>query len=158
MFFIDKNREEILHKYVLSGGKTVLWLYAPGITDGKKLDPNAVKKWTGAEFKSPGINRHSMEGWNSIYIYNYSLLTPDVLKEIAAKAGVVIYCQDKVPVYANEKLLAIHVKEGGKKKITLPKKCKKISEIYSGKIIAENADYFEYDFKSPDTAIFETEY
>lgn len=158
MFFIDKNREEILHKYVLTGGKTVLWLYAPGITDGRKLDPNAVKKWTGSEFKSPGVNRHSMEGWNSVYIYNYSLLTPEILKEIAGQAGVVIYCQDKVPVYANEKLLAIHMKEGGKKKISLPKKCRIITEIYSGKVIAENVDSFEYEFKSPDTAIFETLY
>ncbi len=158
MFFIDKKREEILNKYVLTGGKTVLWLYAPGITDGRKLDPAAVKKWTGFDFKTPGINYENFENWTSVYMPEYEMATPENLKQIAAKAGVVIYCQDKVPVYANEKLTAVHVKDGGKKKITLPKKCRKIADVWTGKTIAENTNSFEYDFQSPDTVIFETDY
>lgn len=61
-----------------------------------------------------------------------------------------------MPVYANEKIFAVHLKEGGKKKITLPKKYMEIIEIMSGKTVAKNTDSFEYEFQTPDTAIFET--
>lgn len=37
----------------------------------------------------------------------------------------------------------------------LPKKAGIVKELYSGKTVVENADSFEYDFASPDTALFE---
>ena len=66
-----------------------------------------------------------------------------------------MYLDEQVPVYANDKLVGVHVKDGGKKEIRLPRKAKKIVELFTGKIVGENTDKFTYDFKSPDTALFE---
>ena len=59
------------------------------------------------------------------------------------------------PVYANDKLISVHTADGGKETIYLPRKVKQVKELYSDKIVAENTDKFEYEFKKPDTALFE---
>ena len=79
----------------------------------------------------------------------------DNLKAIAKEAGAHMYVDEALPVYANDRLVAIHTAEGGKKTVYLPKKAKLVRELYSDKIVAENADRFEYEFKKPDTALFE---
>ena len=74
---------------------------------------------------------------------------------MAVAAGVTIFCDDAVPVYANERLVAIHVAQGGDKTITLPADCRQVSERYTGQLIPVTARRFSYTFKTPDTALFE---
>ena len=52
-------------------------------------------------------------------------------------------------------LVAVHTKKGGRKTIYLPRKVKQIKELFTDKIVAENTDKFDYNFISPDTALFE---
>ena len=98
-----------------------------------------------------------MDGWTSIYAEKPWTFNKVALNEIARDAGVHIYTEKPLPVYANEKLVAVHVKDGGKKTISLPKKVKRVKELYTNKVVAENTDKFEYEFKTPDTALFELE-
>ena len=60
-----------------------------------------------------------------------------------------------MPVYANTKLVSIHLAKGGKKKVSLPKKYTKVVEVFSNKVVAQNTDSFEYEFATPDTVLFE---
>ena len=60
-----------------------------------------------------------------------------------------------IPVFANEKLIAIHTLEGGKKTVTLPVKCKEVRELYTNKVVPVKKQQFVYDFSAPDTALFE---
>ena len=55
-------------------------------------------------------------------------------------------------------LVAVHTKEGGVKKITLPRKVAKVTEAFSGRLVAENVQSFEYEFAAPETALFELEF
>jgi len=114
-----------------------------------------VKKLTGAPFKFPGIHKIQREGWKSVYIPDYETVTPASLKQISIEAGVSIYCEEEVPVYANEKLIAIHVANGGHKTISLPFQAKKVRELYSEQEIAVRKGKFSYTFSTPDTALFE---
>ena len=75
--------------------------------------------------------------------------------EIIKEANVHTYTDEPLPVYANANLLAIHTGEGGKKTIHLPRKIKRVKELYTDKIIEVNSDKFEYNFATPDTALFE---
>jgi hypothetical protein len=154
-FEITPQRIEVLKKYVFNNNRTVLWLYAPGIIDGKTLNPDFVELLTGTKYKTPGLNKVKKDGWKSVYIHSYAETTPAVLKTIAKESGVTIYCDEEVPVFANERLLAIHVAKGGKKKITLPFRYDQIIDIFNKKIVAENVNEFEYEFLSPDTILFE---
>ncbi|MCE5345565.1 MAG: hypothetical protein LLG13_04640 [Bacteroidales bacterium] len=152
---ITPEREQILKKYVLTGNRTIVWTYAPGICDGKIIDTSRVKFWSGVDYKTPGPVTVDMKGWKSVYAYDFITMTPSVLKEIIKKAGVHMYTQEENPVYANERLLAVHFKEGGKKKISLPRSFRKVVDVISEKVVAEKTSGFLCEFSTPDTKIFE---
>ena len=155
LFLVTPERMDILKNHVFKDGRTVLFVYAPGICDGKDLNTARVEKLTGTEFDTEGINKMQRDGWVSVYIADYEMITPKVLKQLAAEAKVTIYCEDEAPVYANERLVAIHTAAGGKKNITLPIPAHEVKELYSQKVILVENQQFSYNFSSPDTALFE---
>ncbi|MFA6543720.1 MAG: hypothetical protein WCS99_04795 [Limisphaerales bacterium] len=155
LFEITQEKMNVLRKHVLNNNRTALFLYAPGICDGKSLDPARVKALTGTAFKVPGVSTVQHEGWKAVYVGNYAELTPAMLKKSAREAGVTIYCDDEVPVYANERLVAIHMAQGGEKTITLPIDCRQVRELYTGRAETVKAGQFRHAFKTPDTALFE---
>jgi hypothetical protein len=155
LFVVTPERLETLKKHVFHSNRTVLFAYAPGICDGKTLDPARVKELTGTSFQTPGTSTVQRDGWKAIYTPSYKEIQPKMLRQAAVEAGVTIYCQDAVPVYANERLVAIHTARGGEKTITLPCECRHVKELYTGRTIPVAGNSFFYTFKSPDTALFE---
>jgi hypothetical protein len=155
LFVVTPEKREVLNKYVFNNNRTVFFAYAPGICDGQDLDTDRVKELTGTVFKTPGVSTVQRDGWKSVYVPDYEQITPQTLRQTALEAGVTIICQDAVPVYANERLLAIHMAQGGQKNITLPCDCRQVRELYTGQVIPVTERHFSYTFKTPDTAFFE---
>jgi hypothetical protein len=158
LFLMTPEKLALLKKTVFNSQRTALFIYAPGICNGENLDTTRVKELTGTEFKTPGIKTVQMENWNAVYVPTYDALTSEALRVVAAKAGVNIYCQDAIPVAANEHLLMVHTALGGDKKITLPQSCHQVKELFTGTKIPVADRSFIYHFKSPDTALFEINY
>lgn len=155
MFLITPEREKILKKYFLNNNRTIVWVYAPGICNGENLDTSRIKKWTGTDYGTTGPALVDMGGWNSVYAYDYGTMTSAALKNIMTKAGVHQYTNEENPVFANERLLSVHFKDGGKKRITLPKVYRKVVDVMTEKVVAEKTSEFFYYFDSPDTILFE---
>jgi len=155
LFELTPEKADLLKRHVLKYGRTAVFVYAPGLSDGKNLDPARVKELTGTAFKTAGISAVNQPGWTSVYAGSYEALTTQALRKAAVEAGVTIYCEDAVPVFANERLVAVHMAQGGEKTITLPCECRQVKELYTGKMFPVTARQFTYTFKSPDTAIFE---
>jgi hypothetical protein len=86
---------------------------------------------------------------------DYEAVTPQILRQAAVEAKVTIYCQGEVPVYANERLVAIHMAQGGKHTITMPISVRKVKELYTEQVIPVVDQQFCYSFSTPDTALFE---
>ena len=152
---ITPERAKFLREKVCTGGRTVLWCYAPGVTDGQTLDAARVKEWAGVPFKTPGISAPQMEGWRSVYAYDYMLFTPESLTTIASDAGVHLYLDAPATVFAKEGFLAVHTKDGGKKTIRLRGRAAKVTDLLSGETVAQDADSFTFVFSSPDTRLFD---
>ncbi len=76
-------------------------------------------------------------------------------REIFEAAGCHTWIDELVPVMANGKLLAIHVKDGGRKKVRLPRTCAKVVDLIGGRTVATDCTVFEDDFATPDTKIYE---
>lgn len=158
---ITPEKATLLQEYVLKQGRVVLWLYAPGLSDGKSLDEARIARWTGVtptatadeDCPRPAIFQH--DGWTSAFLRRPEELTPAILKDLARRAGVHIYTDWEVPVYADGHFLAIHTKDGGKMTINLPQECQHVTELYTGKTIPVNDRYFQWEFQSPDTALFQ---
>ena len=155
LFVVTPEKMEVLKKHVFNNNRTVLFAYAPGIGDGKSLDPERVKALTGTAFKTPGVSIVERDGWKAVYVPSYEEITPQALRKAAVDAGVTIVCQDAVPVYANERLVAVHMAQGGDKTITLPADCRQVRELYTGQVLPVTERRFSYTFKTPDTALFE---
>lgn len=155
LFQVTPEKMEILRKYVFKNDRTVFFVYAPGICNAKNLDLARVKALTGTAFNSPGVSRVQRDGWVSVYVPDYEAVTPQILRQAAVEAKVTIYCQDEVPVYANERLVAIHMAQGGKHTITMPISVRKVKELYTEQVIPVVDQQFCYSFSTPDTALFE---
>lgn len=154
-FEITEEKGKILRELVLKDGRTVIWLYAPGISDGKSWQPDRVEEWCGTAFGTPGISTVEMPGWRSVYVADPTELTPANLKQLATEAGVNIWCEAELPVYCNRRLLAIHTAVGGEISVRLPATYSLVKELYSGRTVMRNGNGFVFNFTAPDTRLFE---
>jgi hypothetical protein len=152
---ITPERAEIVKKVLCRDGRTLVWTYAPGISDGRTLDVARIKRWAGVEYGTTGPTTVDMRGWRAVYAFDYKTMSSAVLRQIIKAAGVHQYIDEETPVYGNGRLLAIHVQQGGQKRICLPSRCQKVIDLFNDKVVAENVDEFTYSFLSPDTGIFE---
>lgn len=155
LFVVTPEKMEILKQHVFNAGRTALFLYAPGICDGQSLDVGRMEQLAGVPFGSDAVQMQPRDGWNSVYVAGYQQLTPQVLRDVARQSGVTLYCEDPLPVFANQRLVAIHAAQGGTRTITLPIPCHEVKELYTQRVIPVQQQRFEYTFAEPDTALFE---
>ncbi len=151
---ITPAKAEILNTYVLNNNRIVLWLYAPGLSDGRSLDVKRVRQWAGVEYGTGGLQLTPMQNWTAAYLHNPVELSPQMLKKLAADAGVHIYCREEQPVFASGELCAVHTATGGRQEIRLPVACEQVVELFSGRIAAKKTDTFYWEFATPDTTLF----
>ena len=150
---ITPKKAELLKKYVYSGGRTVLALYAPGLSDGKTLDIGRVVSWAGVPYATPGLNITLKEDCRIAYLHDPTLLTPAMLRNLAEKAGVRLNVSAEVPVYADRKLLAVHLPSAGTVEIKLPPYATDAIELFSGTRINQNS--FNWTSENCETLLFE---
>ena len=156
VFTITPARAELLRRRVLVGGRTAVWFYAPGLSDGKSLDVSRVKTWVGVAFRTPGVSTTRLDGYTAVYTADSADYTPASLRAVFDRAGVHAYTEDCVPVMANARLLAVHTPKGGPRTIRLPRRYAKVVDLLTDETVAENADAFTCTFAEPDTRLFET--
>ena len=154
---ITPERAKLLRERVCRDGRTVVWSLAPGVTDGRTLDKARVTEWAGIPFGTPGISVTDRGGWRSVYGCDYRLFTAEKFGEIAAEAGVHRYLGETSPVFANGNFLAVHVKDGGRRTVRLPKRARRVTDLLTGETVATDADSFVCDFAAPDTRVFRVE-
>ena len=118
-----------------------------------------MEKLTGCPFGGENVAEREFPGWRSVYVPGYEKETLDSgrFAALLAKAGAHSYADHPAVVHANSRLLSVHLKVGGRRRVSLPRRAARVTELISGKVVAEDADAFEYDFQSPDTRIFEVE-
>lgn len=150
---ITPKKAELLKKYVYSGGRTVLALYAPGLSDGKTLDIGRVVSWAGVPYASPDLNITQKENCRIAYLHDPMSLTPAMLRNLAEKAGVRLNVSAEVPVYADRKLLAVHLPSAGTVEIKLPPYATDAIELFSGTRINQNS--FNWTSENCETLLFE---
>ena len=152
---ITPDKAKVLREIVCRDGRTVLWTYAPGVLDGATLDAERIKAWAGVPFKTPGMATTQMDGWKTVYIYDWRIITPEMMRGIAEAAGCFLYTDELLPVCSNGQLLAVHCGTGGKKTIHLKARCAEVVDLLDGRIVAQDCDAFSDTFATPDTKLYE---
>ena len=184
-----------------SGGRTLLWFYAPGYAAQEDLSLARMEGLTGFRFEQSeegplkgvmcgsgaevGIGKTQKTvftvrpedgvrelargvgplkdktvmaakkhpGWTSVFSAIPGV-SADLLRTLYRDAGVHVYADEGDVLSANASWLMLHTKTAGRKQVILPNKCRKITEITTEKIIAENVRTFSIDLSKHSTAVF----
>ena len=99
----------------------------------------------------PGLAMRKYPAWTAVHTAA-PMLPTGLLRALAAQAGVHLYVDTPDVVWASRDLLAVCVKDGGKRTIHLPGP-RKVSDLYTGAEVAEGA-VFEADFAPLATRVF----
>jgi len=100
----------------------------------------------------PGLVVKEFEDWTSIHTAA-PMLSTEVVRSIAQYAGVHSYIDTPDVVWAARSMVAVSVKEPGRRTVRLPGAAT-VRDLYSGDIVAEDVDEFEADFSDRATRVF----
>jgi len=99
-----------------------------------------------------GLAVRQMPGWVSAYSAA-AMLPAELLRALARAAGVHLYSDFPDEVWASRDALAVHVAEGGVRRISLPS-ARRVSECWTGTEMGGPLDAFEWDFEQSGSALF----
>jgi hypothetical protein len=156
LYEMDDEREALLRTRLMNGGRTLVWVDAPGIMRNGRYDPDAVERLTGLPYGPEGMRERDMGNWRSVFCARPNI-DRETLVRLADAAGVHRYTDTPEPVYACSRLLALHTLSGGERALRLPAVHARVTELFSGRIVAENADRFTDRFAAPDTRFYRLE-
>ena len=143
-FDLDNGKYEMIER--LSEGKTILWLYGPGVIHNGKWSPENVRRITGFPFGGTEIHY----GNHSVYVPSPNVLTTKNMRDILRFAGAHFWTDKPYPVHANERLVSIHICEPGKTVLHFPAQCESITELFSGREYSQ-CDSIELETSGPET-------
>lgn len=145
-----------IRENVLKNNRTILWLLGPGLVTDDRYSPETVRELTGFEPGSAGLCSRDFAGYRSLFAADARVAdTPEVLKKIAAEAGCHAFLRN-IPAawWSSPEFLMIHTAKGGRDTVYLKQKVKQVTELFSGRVIAENTDHFETGFQAPETVLY----
>lgn len=152
---LTSEKENVLRKKVCTDGRTVVFLHEAGIIRGGIYAEENVEKLTGIGSREAraGVHVRKRKDWTMVYAFDADALTKEKLFQLAEEAKVHIYVRSAA-FHASGELLSVHCAEGGERVIHLPFRARKITEIFDGRVVAENTDTFTDSFRSPGTNIY----
>lgn len=154
LFCVNEAKRGLLLNRVCQNGRTVVWVYAPGIITDGRYDPAHVEQLTGIPFGIPTLEERQFPTWRSVLAPQPNL-SAQTLRDLAARAGVHLYCPDEQVCYVNDCFFALHTASPGRWKIRLPARVGQIREIFSRRLLAENSDAFVLEADGPETFLCE---
>lgn len=152
---ITPERAVLLEQKICRDGRTVLWTYAPGVSDGKTLDASRVSRWAGVAYGTRGPVTTDCGGWKAVYLADPSMLTRQALRKIGEAAGCHVWTDELLPIAASERLVAVHSATGGEKTIHLKEPVDEIVDALTGEVVGRNIRSVTVPFRGPDTRVFE---
>ena len=152
---ITPERANLLNEKVCCGGRTVLWTYAPGVSDGATLDSARVETWAGVPYGTSGLATTDRGTWKAVYAADPSAITKEQLRAVGVAAGCHAWTDDLLPVAANERLVAVHAATAGTKTVNFKSNVVEIADALTGRVVARGVQAVSVQFEGPDTRVFE---
>lgn len=155
---IFELNEERLRRYrerIAGGGRTILWLYAAGISDGIQIQLERNRELAGVPFGTPGLSLTEYDSHRTLYLCRPEELTVPLLRQAVRDVGVHIWTEEEAPVFANARLAAFHTARGGERSLMFPAEVAAVTELFSGRRFELRNHCLAYPFDTPDTVLFE---
>ena len=148
-------------------GAKLLWLYAPGWMKSNSLAD--MKELTGLDFELLGegpaegspkaivAKRFRAESNSTDIFYPGWQVPVPKLREIEAAAGVHCWCDSDDLIEANDGFVMMHTQTAGRKTLHLPRKAKRVTEVYSHRQYGVDTDEITFDAPARSTFFFRYE-
>lgn len=150
---LNAEKESLLRERICRDGRTVIFIHQAGIIRNGVYAEANVEQFTGIPADGQEIHIRDLESWRLVYTPDADALTTETLFRLAGEAGVHIYAEETA-FHVSREFLSVHCASGGQRKIRLPFQAERITEIFEGRVIAENTDTFSDFFASPGTNIY----
>lgn len=106
-----------------------------------------------AGVEKPGlVVKKQPGGWTSVYS-SAPILPSELIRNIIRESGGHIYLNHNDVVYANNSSVGVYSPEGGMRTIKLPG-MKKVTDMLTGKVLADGASEFPVTFKKNESKLF----
>ena len=94
----------------------------------------------------------AQKGWTSVFSA-VPALAPDVLRRLYRAAGVHLYTSSDVVLSANRSWVMVHTKMKGIVPVCLPRTVRRVIDVTTDRVVAENADRVDLDLAAFQTAV-----
>lgn len=156
LFVVNAPTRELLRNRVCTNGRTIVWVYAPGIICDGRYDPSAVESLTGVPFNAAELTVRNFDTWRSVFVPKPNI-SAQTLRELARQAGVHIYCERDEVLYVNNRFVALHSATPGRKTILLPRSFGTIRELFTDEVVGTHSNEIIVDNTAPVTVLFQLE-
>ena len=113
-----------------------------------------MERICGTPYAPSGLFIRRYSDWISVYLADVEQLNnPGVFTSILQTANPHIYSPGAA-VWVSEHLLQIHHAKGGRHPVVLPHPIKRITELFSQRVVGENCCRFSDEFQEPDTKLY----
>ncbi len=146
-FDLDNGKLEFIRERC--SGKTVIWIYGPGIVHEGRWNPAHVRQICGFDFGGETIR----ENGKTIYIPAPKLLTGEAMRDILRRAGAHVWSEDGAIVYASSDLASVHTAGTRRVTVKFPRTCRHITELFGGAEYCDT-DEITLDAGEPMTLLF----
>jgi hypothetical protein len=151
---LDDQRLAFLRDKVLRDGRVVVWLCPPGSIFNGQYRPDMAEAISGNANNSDRCVISALPDAVSVSCYDSRTLDIEQFRELAALAKVHLYADKGNAVMASREFLMIHRQDPGQVNVVLPGSAKSISEVFSGRIVAQDSAAFSDAFDGPDTRLY----
>jgi hypothetical protein len=157
LFVCGQGRLEALKRKLMRDRRTLLWIHLAGVISDNCYDEANVERLTGISFVPGKVEEKDFGSWRSVL---HADLKPEgeFIRGVARSAGVHLYGDFGEPIYADGRLMASHSAKGGQRRFSLPRRCKSVNELFSGRTVADDCMEFADVLEAPGTVLYELEY
>lgn len=153
-FQFEQNKEGVLQGVTTSGqtlgrDKVQKTLFTVLPEEGVSCLATGVEDLRGKTV----LARRDYPNWTSVFSAIPSISTA-LLRELYTEAGVHVYADGDDVLSANNSWLMLHTRSQGAKRVQLPKRYRKVTEITKEQVIGENIDSFTIELPQHATAVF----
>ena len=145
----------MLRERVCCRNRVVLWSHAPGISGDDGVSPARVEAVCGVPHGAAGRGERVFPDWRSMLLRSRDDWSAAELRRAGELAGIHFFTSDPdLKVWSSREFLSAHTRCGGVKTIRLKRRVRRVTELFSRRVIAEDADRFSDDFSAPDTRLY----
>ena len=153
--YLSERDLKMIQERVCRAHRVVVWCNQPGVANEHGIDKERMERICGVPFGRTGKGEKQFACWKSVVFRGADSCTPEALRAAGMDAGLHFFTDaPDLKVWSSPQFLSAHTCMGGIKTLSLKRKVKRITEIFSGIVKGENTDRFTDEFAAPDTKLY----